>query len=1003
MHNVERWRRIDTLYQAALELNEAERAAFLDHECADDAALRQEVASLLASHEEAGSFLVAPAMQVAAKAIASEQDDVIAGGAVGPYKIIRLLGRGGMGEVYLAQDTRLGRHVALKLLPAYFTREEGRLRRFQLEARAASALNHPNVITIFEVGEADAIHFIATEFIEGETLRQRMKRQPVGVSEALAIAVQIASALDVAHQAGIVHRDIKPENLMLRPDSIIKVLDFGLAKLAEQPGVSADASALWNSTDPGTVMGTASYMSPEQARGLKVDARTDLFSLGVVLYEMVSGHTPFQGATTSDVIAAILTQEPLPLANDLSPAPEMLRRIVAKALVKEREARYQTASELLADLKKLKTQMDFGLQSPSTLPLARDVGVTTAAHTVIDTGGHRLDATTDASLARSGTSSGAITATVKPRKRIVALMVLLAVAAITLAAYWLIYRGRSGDQAAPFATFKVSRLTTTGRASFAAVSPDGKYAVHVMGSAGQPSLWLRHIPTGSDKEILPAIQGTLSGLTFSKDGSYIYYDQFTKDEVILYRVPVLGGVAQKLVSDIDTAVSFSPDGARMAYIRGLPIENQAALLIANTDGSGEQRLASFPIQLAYPTLVSSMMQTWGPAWSSDGETIVMGLRDSDPTNYNWNLIAVSIKDGSTRQLTSQRWSSVGQIAWLKDGKGLIVAAAEHPIYSPHQLWHISYPDGVVRKITNDLNNYVGASLTADGDSLITVQSEQLSNVWAASDGDWSRAARVTSNNHDGVFGVAWTPDGRILYTSIATGRREIWTANADGSGQKQVTPDPGLEGRPVTTPDGRYIVFVSNSTGTSHIWRCDMNGGNLKQLTNGAGDSSPSCSPDSRWVYYSSMLTPPRRQVLKVPIDGGESVPLNDMTCSRPVVSPDGRQIAVTFIDEKATPKRYRVALLSVASGEVTKVFDMPLPPQQVMRWTADGQALTYLDTRAGVTNIWALPLDGSAAKPLTDFKSDLIFFYDWSRDGKKLAYAHGLVTDDAVLITNSK
>jgi serine/threonine protein kinase/Tol biopolymer transport system component len=1001
MHNVERWRKIEALYQAALELDEAERAAFLDSVCADDLALRDEVASLLASHEEASSFLVAPAMQVAAKAIASEEADMIAGGAVGPYKIVSLLGRGGMGEVYLAEDTRLGRRVALKLLPAYFTREEGRLRRFQLEARAASALNHPNVITIFEVGEAEAINFIATEYVEGETLRQQMKRRPLSISEALGIAVQIASALDVAHKAGIVHRDIKPENLMLRPDGIVKVLDFGLAKLAEpQESQSADAQTLWQTTDPGVVMGTASYMSPEQARGLKVDERTYLFSLGVVLYEMVSGHTPFQGATTSDVIAAILTQEPPPLATNLS--PELLRQIVIKALVKDRESRYQTASEILTDLKSLKAQIEFGLQQQPMSQATQGAAMTTAAHPVIDTDDRRSDPTTDAPYAQPARGAGAITAAVKPRKRVFGWLVLIGVAVIALAAYWLIYRGRSTEKAVPFARFKVSRLTTTGKARFAAISPDGKYAVHVMGGAGQPSLWLRHIATGSDKEIVPAIHGTLSGLTFSKDGSYIYYDQFIKDEIILYRVPVLGGVVQKLVADIDTTISFSPDGEQMAYVRGLPQEDQAALMIANADGSGEQRLASFNIRYAFPSS-PSLLQTWGPSWSPDGETIMMGFRDSNPTFYNWNLVAVHVKDGTTRQLTSQRWSSVGQMAWLADGKGLIVAAAEHPIYSPNQLWHVSYPDGVVKKITNDLNNYIGVSLTAAGDSLITVQSEQLSNVWVASDSDWSRALQVTSNNHDGVFGVAWTPDGRILYTSIATGSRDIWAVNADGTGQKQVTPDPGLEGRPVVTPDGRYMVFVSASTGTSHLWRCNMDGGNLKALTNGIGESNPNCSPDSQWVYYSGAISNTKRLLWKVSIEGGEPVQLSDFSCAVPKLSPDGKQFAVNFIDETVAPKRYRVGLLSIDGGLPTKAFDIPYSPGQLIRWTADGRGLTYLETSGGVTNIWTQPLDGSPAKPLTDFKSDLIFFYDWSRDGKKLACARGLVTNDAVLITNSK
>jgi Tol biopolymer transport system component len=343
------------------------------------------------------------------------------------------------------------------------------------------------------------------------------------------------------------------------------------------------------------------------------------------------------------------------------------------------------------------------------------------------------------------------------------------------------------------------------------------------------------------------------------------------------------------------------------------------------------------------------------------------------------------------------------MAWLADGKGLIVAAAEHPIYTPHQLWHVAYPDGAARKITNDLNNYIGVSLTADANSLITVQSEQLSNVWIATDGDWSHTSQVTSNNHDGIVGVAWTPDGRVLYTSIATGRREIWAVNADGTGPKQVTPDPGLEGRPVATPDGRYIIFVSASTGTSHLWRCDLDGGNLKQLTNGRSESSPSCSPDSRWVYYGATNANMKRLLWKISIDGGEPVQLSDFICGGPTLSPDGKQFAVTFIDETVTPKRYRVGLLSLDGGLPTKVLDMLTSPRQVIRWTADGRALTYMDTRAGVTNIWAQPLDGSPAKPLTNFKSDLIFYYDWSRDGKKLAVARGLMTNDAVLISDSK
>ena len=257
---------------------------------------------------------------------------------------------------------------------------------------------------------------------------------------------------------------------------------------------------------------------------------------------------------------------------------------------------------MLADLKKLKTQLEFGLQQQRMSPSAAITAATTAAQQVVDTGGRR-----------PAPGTGVFTASDKRRKPDTALIVLLAVAAVALAVYWLVQRGRSADRATPFATFKVSKLTTTGKASFAAISPDGKYAVHVMGAAGQPSLRLRHIATGSDKEIVPAIRGMMSGLRFSKDGSYIYYVQFIKDEVVLYRVPVLGGMPQKLVADIDTAISFSPDGAQMTYVRGMPLEGQAALMIANADGSGEQRLATFAILYAYPTLSASLLQTWGLA------------------------------------------------------------------------------------------------------------------------------------------------------------------------------------------------------------------------------------------------------------------------------------------------------------------------------------------------------------------------------------------------------
>ncbi len=366
----ERWQQVKQIFHAALEREPGARTAFIGEACGDDRALRSEIESLISSHEEDGSFIDSPALG-SAGLLDDAPPALKAGARLGAYEIVRPLGRGGMGEVYLASDRRLGRRVALKILPAAFTLRAERLRRFEQEARAASALNHPNIITIYEIGEASGSHFIVTEYIEGETLRRRMRREQMSVDESLRVALQIADALSAAHKAGIVHRDVKPENVMLRPDGYVKVLDFGLAKLAERreggdsdPEAPTLALASSNpfslvSTNPGVVMGTVNYMSPEQARGLDVDARTDIFSLGVVLYEMLSGREPFAGETPTDTLSNILQKEPPPLARFSNDAPHELERIVAKALRKDREERYQVVKDLLLDLKSLKQELDF--------------------------------------------------------------------------------------------------------------------------------------------------------------------------------------------------------------------------------------------------------------------------------------------------------------------------------------------------------------------------------------------------------------------------------------------------------------------------------------------------------------------------------------------------------------------------------------------------------------------------------------------------------------------
>jgi serine/threonine protein kinase/Tol biopolymer transport system component len=1009
----ERWQQVKRLLESALERNSVERSALLDNACKDDPSLRREVESLIASHEQAQGLFESPAFEVAAGLPASDKAELV-GRRIGDYKFLEQIGRGGMGEVYLAHDSRLGRRVALKLLPSRYTTDEQRVRRFEQEARAASALNHPNILMIFEIGRGDGIHFIATEYVEGETLRQRMANTRMSLSDFLEVAIQVASALVAAHQAGIVHRDVKPENVMLRPDGYVKVLDFGLAKLTEQPAASDTGALTFGKvdTDPGTVMGTASYMSPEQARGQSVDSRTDIFSLGVVMYEMIAGRAPFEGETTSDVIASILKTEPPPLAHYSGNAPDALERLVAKTLRKDREERYQTAKELLTHLKKLKQRLDFEAQEqrsvpPYLSPVAADN--ISRAQLIVDTDNKPVAQTGDAA-ARTTSSAEIIIEEIK-RHKLGAVLALLAFVIVAAGIGFAIYRLASKSPTAtksnePFSKIRPTRLTTTGKASIAAISPDGKYVAHAMGAKSQQSLWLRHIATGSDTEIVPTAPVDYTALTFSPDGNYIYFLRWEAVEGGFYRVPVLGGSMKALGRDVDGGITFSPDGRRLAFMRGYPQKDEAILAIANADGTEEQALVTRQGQRN----VYSSGIAWGPAWSPDGETIALAIRNAEADGIYWNVVLVRVKDKAEQQLTFQKWSSLGQLAWLRDGSGLIVAAADRETAPAQQIWYVSYPSGSARRITNDTNGYSGVSLTADSTALLTVQTEQYSHVWTAPGGDARRATQITSNTFEGLYGVCWTPEGRILYTSrTAQGRSSIWMMDADGAGQKQLTVDaqpnnrPSItNNRPTVSADGRYIVFASDRTGNYCVWRMDSDGSNPKQLNRGTFSVRPQITPDGQWVIYADVEAGKQR-LWKIPMNGGDPVRLTDYTSSGGAVSPDGTHIAIRFVDEQATPKRQRFAIISIEGGLPSKVFDLPQPLalDQLIRWTPDGRSLFYIDTRNGVFNIWTYSLDGSPPKQVTSFKSDQIFSYDWSRDGRQVVCARGAQTSDAVLITD--
>ena len=434
----DRWQQITSIFQAALDRPPGERVAFVDERCAGDEELQREVQDMLSSHEQASGFIEEPAMNVAARL--TPNGPSLAGKLISHYRVLSLVGSGGMGEVYLAEDTGLGRRVALKLLPEDLAKDRQRVNRLQQEARAASNLNHPNILTIHEIGQVGSRHFIATEFIDGETLRQRLNKEPMELGALLQVAADIASALAAAHAAGIIHRDIKPDNVMIRRDRIVKVLDFGLAKLTPRNAASVeteDPTKLLVNTEPGVVMGTANYMSPEQARGLAVDARTDIWSLGAVLYEMVTGHVPFEGQTPTDVLSLILQKQPPPIARYSADVPEELERIITKSLVKDRDDRYQTIKDLLIDLQRLRRQLDLKEELERTVAPHEAVDPTVTANQKHTTVAEVPQPTSTASSAEY------IVGEVKRHKR----AVLIGVAAIIIAAVAIyVYNSRAGRQ-----------------------------------------------------------------------------------------------------------------------------------------------------------------------------------------------------------------------------------------------------------------------------------------------------------------------------------------------------------------------------------------------------------------------------------------------------------------------------------------------------------------------------------------------------------------------------
>jgi len=1003
----QRWQRVKEIFEGALERHGAERDSFLEHSCPNDGDVREEVESLLRSYEVAGSFMESPAVAQAADDLAAEEK-LTPGQRVKHYQIVNLIGEGGMGEVYLATDTILGRRVALKVLPTFVSKDPERLRRFTQEARAASRLSHPNVCVVHEVGETeDGRPFIAMEYIEGQTLRQRIRSQAMKLGDVLDIAIQVADALIAAHEAGIVHRDIKPENIVIRPEGYVKILDFGLAKLTERHkgATHTTMSTLLFNSSPGIVIGTAAYMSPEQARGVAVDERTDIWGLGVVLYEMASGRAPFTGETPTDVVVAIVEREQPPISDQFDGAPPELERIVRKALRKDKNERYQIVKEMAIDLRSLRKELEkSSMLERSILP---GTGSSASSEYARASTSRDRKVETD-ELRQLGTD---FLHDLVPRKRHWPILVIgaLLLVGVVFGTYY--KRGRRSEPRlpVPFERVEVTKLTTNGNALMGALSPDGKYVVYVTGESGKESLWLRQVDINSNAQLVAPRQGHYQGVAFSPDGNYVYFgyaESQQNDAGRIYRLPILGiGATATQIELHEGLPALSHDRKRIAFIRFDRQAQTDSLIVANADGSGEEVVGvrKWPQRFGWDALSR-------PEWSTDDGTLMLPIVSSDPSysgdtsaNYSVTLLEKDLLNRVERNipLSPQKFDELGRVTVQPDGNGLIMLAKAHGAAFV-QIWQL-FRDGSQRTLTNDLSDYRELSLRTDGSALVTVQTQTLSRLWMLRKNE-TKPTPIGSGTSR-YYDLSIAPDSKILYASDASGIADIFEIAATGGDERPLTSAGGRNYAPVVSPDNRYLVFHSNRTGVFQVWRTDRDGSRPKQLTFEATESTwPTFSPDGKWVLFQHADPNNPYTLWRVPVEGGTSERITDGISIRPTVSPDGKLVAFWHNDEKQT-SRWRLKVVQLEGGATFNIFDVA-PTVQVqwdtpLRWSPDGHYLTYVDHAGGIDNIWGQPIEGGAPKQLTNLDDSRIFSFDWAKDGS-LVTSRGVITSDVVLIKDA-
>jgi serine/threonine protein kinase/Tol biopolymer transport system component len=890
-------------------------------------------------------------------------NELAVGSIIGHYKIVRRLGQGGMGVVYEAVDQKLGRHVAVKFLTEARRDRSAPLERFWREARAASSLNHPGICTIHELNETAEFPFIVMELFEGNSLEKLYRDHAMPFSKLVDMGAQLADALDAAHRKGIVHRDIKPANIFVTNPGQAKLLDFGLAKLNE-PGDSldADASTAVNPlTSSGSSLGTVAYMSPEQARGEPLDARSDLFSLGVVLYEMATGQHPFSGATTAVVFDRILNHSPVAPVTLNAQLPVEFENILNKTLEKDRELRCQSAAELRADLKRLQRKSSSSSVSPP-----------------LDSAG-----LSPSQVASSSGSQGV--AGYKPRGRAIAVVVIAILAAAGFVGW------RFWPRPNPFASVSINQITNIGTIELIALSADGRFLAEVKNDKAQRTLWVRNTATNTETEVLSASAHDYLGIAFSPDANYLYFTRVSPENDAandLYVMSVFGGRPRQLIFNVDSPVSLAPDGNRFTFLRWLPDQKDdfSEIHITDKDGRNDQVLYS-TVEKALP-----------PVWSPDGRRIAWLQTEVGTTRIGLKVMEIASKKLTTvGPPPGISWVnpalSYTTLGWMPDSRHLL--ALYYKQHTDHaQIGVVTIPSGEFHSVTNDVNSYSQLALSANGRTLATVLTNVDSSIalYGPNGGEpvSTLPLRIKPN------AIAWATEDRLLYIvgGLSSGTIDRETGSVQSFDTGEVAPGDFI----ASCPDG-HILFTGFPKGGSEprLFRMNADGGEIAQLTSSGFARVPSCSADSQNAYFSTG-NDVSISLWSIPVAGGTpKLLVRPQNYAEAAVSHDGTRAILFCLRQQ----KICAIVTDLATGQMQAPFFIDQSLANFATFSHDGRAVVSDVLRNGGITLLYQPFDGSSPHTLFNPVPEAINSFDWSPSGRQLAVARLNSSSDVVLITD--